>query len=140
MVSQLVNYTLLTDVLDHDTFGEVADEVSSIVGGSECGLNLLINNAGIAPRSTRIGFVTSEQMTETYAVNVTAPLMLTKAFLPLLKAAAVAEQEESSDPTCIPQAAVVNISSVLGSIASNIGDHSGGLYPYRCSKVLVVLL
>lgn len=115
-------------------FSEVADEVSSIVGDS--GLNLLINNAGIAPRSTRIGFVTPEQMTETFAVNVTAPLMLTKAFLPLLKAAgssALVEDEE--EPPCIPNSAVVNISSILGSISSNIGDHSGGLYPYRSSKV-----
>jgi hypothetical protein len=24
---------------------------------------------------------------------------------------------------------------VLGSISNNMGDRSGGLYPYRCSKV-----
>ncbi len=116
-------------------FSEVADEVSSIVGDS--GLNLLINNAGIAPRSTRIGFVTPEQMTETFAVNVTAPLMLTKAFLPLLKAAGSSDLavEDEEEPPCIPNSAVVNISSILGSISSNTGDHSGGLYPYRCSKV-----
>merc|ERR550534_1260871 len=29
---------------------------------------------------------------------------------------------------------VVNMSSILGSISENTGDHSGGLYPYRCSK------
>ena len=112
----------------------MADEVWSIVG--EAGLNLLINNAGVSPRSTRIGFVTPEQMAETIAVNTVSPLMLTKAFLPLLKAAAASKDHEAEDEEyCISNAAVINISSILGSIASNTGDHAGGLYPYRCSKV-----
>lgn len=64
------------DVLNHETFVDVAEEVSSIVG--ENGLSLLINNAAISPRSTRINFVTSEQMAETFAVNTISPLMLTK--------------------------------------------------------------
>lgn len=125
---------LFKDVLDHGTFKDVAEEVWSIVGDS--GLNLLINNAGVSPRSTRIGFVTAEQMAETMAVNTISPLMLTKAFLPLLKAAATpSDVEGEEDACCIRNAAVINMSSILGSIASNFGDHSGGLYPYRCSKV-----
>ena len=123
---------IIIDVLDHETFSDVAEEVSSIVG--EQGLNLLINNAGISPRSTRINFVTAEAMSETFAVNATSPLMLTKALLPLLKVGASSVFEDESD-FCIKNAAVVNISSVLGSISNNTGDHSGGLYPYRCSKV-----
>ncbi|EFX70608.1 hypothetical protein DAPPUDRAFT_309362 [Daphnia pulex] len=122
---------LPVDVLNHETFGDVAEEVSSIVG--EQGLNLLINNAGISPRSTRINFVTPEAMAETFAVNTTSPLMLTKALLPLLKAGASSDVDEDSD-FCIKNAAIVNISSVLGSISNNMGDRSGGLYPYRCSK------
>ena len=66
----------ITDVLNHETFVDVAEEVSSLVG--ENGLNLLINNAAVSPRSTRINFVTSQQMAETFAVNTTSPLMLTK--------------------------------------------------------------
>ena len=120
------------DVLDHESFGSVVEEVSSIVG--DAGLNLLINNAGVSPRSTRINFVNSSQMAETFAVNTISPLILTKAFLPLLKAAASTHQE---DDFCIKNAAVVNMSSLLGSITENIGDHSGGLYPYRCSKVVI---
>jgi NAD(P)-dependent dehydrogenase (short-subunit alcohol dehydrogenase family) len=123
---------IFADVLNHETFGDVAEEVSSIVG--EQGLNLLINNAGISPRSTRINFVTAEAMAETFAVNATSPLMLTKALLPLLKAGASSDVDEDSD-FCIKNAAIVNISSVLGSISNNMGDRSGGLYPYRCSKV-----
>ncbi|KAK4015248.1 C-factor [Daphnia magna] len=122
---------LPVDVLRHETFDDIAEEVSSIVG--ENGLNLLINNAGISPRSTRINFVTAAAMAETFAVNTTSPLMLTKSLLPLLKAGAVSAIDDESE-YCIKNAAIVNMSSVLGSISSNTGDRSGGLYPYRCSK------
>lgn len=118
----------------HETFDDIAEEVSSIVG--ENGLNLLINNAGISPRSTRINFVTAAAMAETFAVNTTSPLMLTKSLLPLLKAGAVSAIDDESE-YCIKNAAIVNMSSVLGSIGSNTGDRSGGLYPYRCSKVFI---
>lgn len=96
------------------------------------GLSLLINNAAISPRAARINFATAEQMAETYAVNTISPLMLAKSFLPLLKAGASCTLEEEY---CITNSAIVNISSVLGSISSNSGERSGGLYPYRCSKV-----
>ena len=115
---------------EHETFADVAEELSSIVGDE--GLQLLINNAGVSPKSTRINFVTAQQMEETFAVNTVSPLMLTKALLPLLKLGAKATGEAEY---CIQNAAVVNISSILGSLSSNSGDHSGGLYPYRCSKV-----
>jgi len=122
---------LPVDVLHHESFGDVAEEVSSIIGGG--GLNLLINNAGISPRSTRINYVSADQMNETFAVNTISPLLLTKAFLPLLKEAANNEAEEAEE-FCINNSVVVNMSSILGSISENTGDHSGGLYPYRCSK------
>jgi len=122
---------LPVDVLQHESFGDVAEEVSSIIGGG--GLNLLINNAGVSPRSTRINYVSADQMNETFAVNTISPLLLTKAFLPLLKEAANSESDESEEYH-INKPFVVNMSSILGSIAENTGDHSGGLYPYRCSK------
>lgn len=52
-----------------------------------------------------------------------------QAFLPLLKKAA---QNKSSESFSASRAAVINFSSILGSIAEN---SSGGLYPYRASKV-----
>ena len=125
-------HVIIIDVLHHESFGDVAEEVSSIIGGG--GLNLLINNAGISPRSTRINYVSADQMNETFAVNTISPLLLTKAFLPLLKEAANNEAEEAEE-FCINNSVVVNMSSILGSISENTGDHSGGLYPYRCSKV-----
>jgi NAD(P)-dependent dehydrogenase (short-subunit alcohol dehydrogenase family) len=52
-----------------------------------------------------------------------------QAFVPLLKKAV---QNKSSESLSASRAAVVNFSSILGSIAEN---SQGGLYPYRASKV-----
>jgi NAD(P)-dependent dehydrogenase (short-subunit alcohol dehydrogenase family) len=49
--------------------------------------------------------------------------------VPLLKRAA---QNKSSELLSASRAAVINVSSILGSIAEN---SQGGLYPYRASKV-----
>lgn len=54
---------------------------------------------------------------------------LFEAVLPLLKRAAVVNSDK---PMSIERAAIVNVSSKLGSIAENTG---GAKYPYRCSKV-----
>ena len=95
-------------------------------------MNLLINNAGISPKSTRINFVTAQQMEDTLMTNCISPLMFTKALLPLLKEGAALGAEGEHH---VKNSIVVNISSILGSLTSNTGDRSGGLYPYRCSKV-----
>ncbi|OWR54369.1 short-chain dehydrogenase [Danaus plexippus plexippus] len=51
-----------------------------------------------------------------------------QSLLPLLKQAA---QNNSDKPVGVGRAAVINMSSVLGSIAQN---DVGGFYAYRCSK------
>ncbi|KDR20062.1 uncharacterized protein LOC110829367 [Zootermopsis nevadensis] len=119
-------HILQLDVTDFESFGSVVKNVESIV--QDEGLNLLFNNAGISPKFTRINLVKVEQMTSGFMTNALAPLMLTKAFLPLLKKAA---QNKSSESFSASRAAVINFSSILGSIAEN---SSGGLYPYRASK------
>lgn len=53
-----------------------------------------------------------------------------QSLLPLLKQAA---QNNSDKPVGVGRAAVINMSSVLGSIAQN---DVGGFYAYRCSKVV----
>lgn len=52
-----------------------------------------------------------------------------QALLPHLKTAAT---QVEGDSLAVKRAAVINMSSVLGSIA---GNEQGGLYPYRASKV-----
>ncbi|KAG7174563.1 C-factor-like [Homarus americanus] len=51
-----------------------------------------------------------------------------KALLPLIK---VAASQLDGSSLAVKRAAVINISSILGSIAEN---EQGGLYPYRASK------
>ena len=87
------------------------------------GVNVLINNAGVAPKSTRINMVTGDQMTSTFLTNVVGPLLLTKALVPLLGQGVQTRGQDSL---------VVNLSSILGSIGENTSQ--GGLYPYRASK------
>ena len=111
------------DVTDCQTFPGVSEAVSEITG--EKGLNILINNAGVSPKSTRINMVTEDQMMETFKTNVVAPVLLTKSLISNLKKG-VSHSNNSS--------LVVNISSILGSVAENT---QGGLYPYRSSKAAV---
>ncbi|VEN59495.1 unnamed protein product [Callosobruchus maculatus] len=54
--------------------------------------------------------------------------MLTKALLPVLKKASELNKDL---PLSSNRSAVINMSSILGSISAN---DNGGLYPYRCSK------
>jgi NAD(P)-dependent dehydrogenase (short-subunit alcohol dehydrogenase family) len=113
----------------------VVKEVEAKLAGS--GLNLLINNAGIYDLknseygvvSCTLDEVTRDLMMKVYETNAVAPLMIVKAFLPLLRRAA-------KDPPCQPQATVVNISSDDGSVALNMGGH----YQYKCSKAAVNML
>jgi NAD(P)-dependent dehydrogenase (short-subunit alcohol dehydrogenase family) len=55
--------------------------------------------------------------------------------VPILKAGAA---KNSSAPLGASRAVVVNMSSILGSIASN--SKEGGFYPYRASKVTIFSL
>jgi NAD(P)-dependent dehydrogenase (short-subunit alcohol dehydrogenase family) len=139
-------HILQIDIKNFEQYDRLVKEVGTIVKGQ--GLNVLFNNAGVSPKSTRLPFVTPEQLLETYQVNSMAPVLLAKvsfscfssvflwvflffcikAFLPLLKKAA---HHNSAEPIGAKRALIVNMSSVLGSIASNV---EGGLYPYRMTK------
>ncbi|XP_075969116.1 SDR family oxidoreductase sniffer [Anticarsia gemmatalis] len=114
------------DLKNTSSFDEVSSAVSKIVGSQ--GLNLLINNAGVTTKFTKIGFLKTEQLMDNLIVNTIAPIMLTKSLVPVLKQAADANNNE---PMGAQRAAVINLSSILGSIAQN---DQGGFYPYRCSK------
>ncbi|CAH2006879.1 unnamed protein product [Acanthoscelides obtectus] len=119
-------HIILLDVTQTETFPNFASQVEEIV--KDDGLNVLFNNAGCSPKSTRINFVNTEQLVDTYLVNTVAPILLTKALLPVLKKASEVNKDL---PLGSSRSAIINMSSILGSISAN---DNGGLYPYRCSK------
>ena len=95
------------------------------------GISCLINNAGVSGKSYRMDNVSVEALLETYNTNAIAPLMLSKAMIPLLKMGAQQDVKVG--------ALIANMSSVLGSIKMNHPRMSskgyGGAYPYRTRKV-----
>ena len=117
------------DVNDFEGFNQVVSEVERKLEGRR--LDLLLNNAGIMDRST-LDDVTAENMVNVYKTNTVAPLMLAKAFRPLLRHAASRSSNEDSGKACI-----VNISSFLGSITENNGRPR---YPYRTSKAALNMI
>ncbi|XP_023949739.1 C-factor [Bicyclus anynana] len=114
------------DVTNSENYVNLSSLISKVMGSQ--GLNLLINNAGVTTKFTKLSLVKTEQLLENLTVNTIAPIMLTKALVPLLKQAAELNQDK---PVSANRAAVINMSSILGSIAQN---DQGGFYPYRCSK------
>ncbi|XP_058064118.1 C-signal [Anopheles bellator] len=119
-------FPVLTDLTNLERYEQLVNEVGSIV--KDEGLNILFNNAGISPKSTRLSFTKADDLVDTFFTNTVAPIMLTKELLPLLKRAADRQPEAPLGPG---RACVVNMSSILGSIAEN---REGGLYAYRSSK------
>jgi NAD(P)-dependent dehydrogenase (short-subunit alcohol dehydrogenase family) len=115
-------------VKNTDKFEELANQVGSVVQNE--GLNVLFNSAGISPRSSFLGIkaLKANELMDVYAVNVVAPLLLSKAFIPLLKKASAANKDA---PLGVQRAVIVNMSSILGSVASN---KEGSLYHYRVTK------
>ncbi|XP_061773422.1 C-signal [Nerophis ophidion] len=125
-------HIIALDVQSHESIQRGVEEVHQLV--QEEGLNCLINNAGINVIAD-FHTVTAEKMIENFHTNAVAPLMITKAFLPLLKRAA---SRGAWDPATmsIQRAAVINMSSALGSIELTKKELVGRFnwYPYRASK------
>ncbi|XP_039577291.1 C-factor-like isoform X1 [Passer montanus] len=116
------------EVADPASIKAAAAKVGEHLGGS--GLNLLINNAGIVKPKT-LDNETLQDMTETYTTNTVGPLLMGQAFLPLLKKAA--QGSPGSGLSC-SKAAIVNMSSIGGSITSCFGWEMLPGVSYHCSK------
>nr|XP_055030502.1 C-factor [Misgurnus anguillicaudatus] len=116
------------DVTSQESIEKATCEVEKLV--QEEGLNCLINNAGINVVAD-LDTVTADKMLENFHTNSVAPLMLTKALLPLLKRAAA-----KGTGMGIHRAAVINMSSLLGSVELYWGVRAKTFkwYPYRASK------
>ncbi|XP_058500501.1 C-signal [Solea solea] len=126
-------HILPLDVLSQESIEKCAEDVGRLV--QDQGLNCLINNAGINVLAN-FDTVTAEKMMENFHTNAVAPLMITKAFLPLLKKAASTGGAGGSGSMSIQRAAVINLSSQLGSVELNWGEEAKAMswYPYRTSK------
>lgn len=126
---------LQLEATDAASITSAAKEAEARLGGT--GLNLLINNAGVMPPST-LASASAEDMLSVYSTNVVGPLLVTQTFLPLLKKAA---QGSNQKGLSCSRAAVVNISTVLGSIAKTPETFSFvPVVSYRCSKAALNML
>ncbi|XP_009328646.1 PREDICTED: uncharacterized oxidoreductase C663.06c-like [Pygoscelis adeliae] len=122
------------EVTDPASIKAAAARVGEQLGGS--GLNLLINNAGIA-KLNLLDTETLEDMSLVYTTNTVGPLLLSQAFLPLLKKAA---QGSPGSALSCSKAAIINMSSYGGSIASPSGWDLMQVVSYRCSKAALNML
>ncbi|XP_060605466.1 C-signal-like [Ruditapes philippinarum] len=113
------------DAENEDSIQSAFKETRDLVGPP--GLNVLVNNAAINLKKESIIDINAEDLLKTLKVNVVGPAIITKTFLPLLKQAAGQGDGELS----WSRAAILNISSILGSIGSNA---VGTYYQYRESK------
>ncbi|XP_001364953.2 C-factor-like [Monodelphis domestica] len=124
---------LQLDILCEDSIKKVVQEVEALVG--EQGLNCLINNAGINRLAT-LESVTAKDMLTIYETNTVAQLMVSKAFLPLLRKAACQDAVMG-----IHRAAIINVSSQTASMQLFFQNKkSQEVYPYRISKTALNMI
>ncbi|RDX43549.1 NAD(P)-binding protein [Lentinus brumalis] len=110
------------DVSDKESINKAAKEVSGVLGGK--GIDYLVNNAGIALGGHDTAFsMDLDVMQKTFATNVVGPAYVAQAFIGLV--------EKSEKKT------IVNISSTIGSIASDFG---GSAASYAISKTALNML
>ncbi|XP_030313861.1 uncharacterized protein LOC103538950 isoform X2 [Calypte anna] len=130
LASKHPNLVLLKlDVANPVSVTEAARIVERKMNGS--GLNLLINNAAIYTPTASLAVVDAEDMMRTYETNTVGPMLMAQAFLPLLKKAA---QESTEKGLSCSKAAIINISSVMGSIERTPATFLKPVISYRCSK------
>ncbi|KAM6063526.1 C-signal-like isoform 2-T2 [Theristicus caerulescens] len=122
------------EVTDPASIKAAAARVGEQLGG--LGLNLLINNAGIAKLNS-LDNETLENMTQVYTTNTVGPLLLSQALLPLLKKAA---QGSPGSALSCSKAAIINMSSCGGSITFPYGWDLMQVVSYRCSKAALNML
>ncbi|KFV06122.1 PREDICTED: uncharacterized oxidoreductase C663.06c-like, partial [Pterocles gutturalis] len=123
------------DVADPSAITDAAKIVEGKLNGT--GLNLLINNAGIYSPASSLETVDAEDMISSYRTNVVGPTLMAQAFLPLLKKAA---RESPEKGLSCSKAAIVNISTILGSIEKTPQTFFQPVISYRCSKAALNML
>ncbi|KAM6123836.1 uncharacterized protein FYN12_007925 isoform 2-T2 [Phoenicopterus ruber ruber] len=117
------------DVANPSAVTDAAKVVEGKLNGM--GLNLLINNAGIYTPAASLETVDAEEMIRTYKTNAVGPMLMAQAFLPLLKKAA---RESTEKGLSCSKAAIINISTIMGSIEKTPESFFKPVISYRCSK------
>ncbi|RUS91687.1 hypothetical protein EGW08_000513 [Elysia chlorotica] len=121
------------DVEKDEDIESAFKETQAFVG--EKGLNLLINNAGLNEKADGGGIYKAarEVIQRHFDVNVTGPIMISQKFLPLIEMAA--SQKNSKELNS--QAAIIMISSAMGSQGITFKEGRGISLHYKCSKSAV---
>jgi len=118
-------HVIQCEITEPDEHAKLVLEVRKVVGSS--GLGVLINNAGYFDKSiSDLESHTRENMMKHLDVNLVTPVLITKAFAPLLQEAAQPGQDDKISVS------VININGSLGTFHSN--SHFNGGYPYKYSK------
>ncbi|KAM6430550.1 C-signal-like [Liasis olivaceus] len=125
---------LQLDVTNLESIEAARKEVQKCVG--ESGLTLLINNAGIW-FFNNLETENAKDMMKVYSVNTIGPLQMSQAFLPLLKKAA---ENNPNQGLSSSKAAIINISSIAGSIECMGNWDKLKFMGYRCSKAALNML
>lgn len=116
----------VADLKNLDEYENLVGKIAAVT--KDDGLNVLFNNAGIATKSVRLAGTKAQDLIDSLHINTVSPIMLTKACLPLLRKAS---QANAALGMGVQRAAVINMSSILGSIQLNV---EGAKYAYRTSK------
>ncbi|ETE58129.1 Estradiol 17-beta-dehydrogenase 2, partial [Ophiophagus hannah] len=119
---------LQLDVTKLESIQAAQKEVQKCVG--EGGLTILYNNAGIWLFND-LQTENAKDMMSVYSVNTIGPLQMSQAFLPLLKKAA---RRSPCQGLSSSKAAIINMSSIAGSIELMAVWDQYQLIGYRCSK------
>ncbi|XP_058011194.1 C-signal-like [Ahaetulla prasina] len=125
---------LQLDVTNLESIQAALKEVEKCVG--EEGLTILINNAATSSFNG-LETVNAKDMTRVYSVNTVGPLQMSQAFLLLLKKAA---RRSPCQGLSSSKAAVINMSSIAGSIQNMAFLNNVKIIAYRCSKVALNML
>jgi len=119
------------EITDPKQYDKAVNEVHKIVGTT--GLNVLINNAAIFDKTLKtLETLTKENLMEHFDINFVSPVLLIKAFLPLLKQGA--EKAKSKGQL---GSSVINISAILG--CNQLEHAAPGSYPYKYTKAALNL-
>ncbi|XP_070616494.1 C-signal-like [Erythrolamprus reginae] len=125
---------LQLDVTKLESIQAAVKEVQKCVGQS--GLTLLINNAGLLV-GNELERETAKEMMRVYSVNTIGPLQMSQACLPLLKMAA---RRSPCQGLSASKAAIINISSISGSIELMERWDILQIVAYRCSKAALNMI